>query len=299
MIRALALCLAALAASPIAAQDRTTLGWGRLFVNDALGDSRDRWQTGAYAISVIRGPDWNGRVGGGFGEVLEFRFRGSIIAPENLANPGRDDRRYAGTLSAGLHTHFALGAAEVRVGADLVVLGPQTGLGRFQRSIHDALDLPQPDLTNQIGDSLRPTLSAEIGRSFPLGDGVTAHPFVEAQAGVETLLRAGVDVTFGRFGQGALMTRDVVTGFRYAAVRGDHGQGFSAILGADVARVFDSAYFPDAGLEPEDLRTRVRAGINWQGQRAEVFYGVTWLSEEFKGQPGGQLLGALRVNWQF
>ena len=45
---------------PIAAQaqtpERQFLGWGRLFNNDFLGDGQDRWRTGSYTISVLKGP---------------------------------------------------------------------------------------------------------------------------------------------------------------------------------------------------------------------------------------------------
>lgn len=299
MMRALTLLLSVLTALPAAAQDRSTLGFGRLFVNDALGDARDRWQTGSYSFSYLRGPTWGGSLTTGFGEVLEFRARGSIIAPEDLADPAPGDRRYAGTVALGLHTHFALGRAEARVGLDLVAIGPQTGLGRFQQWVHDIFALPEPDLSDQIGNRLMPTLSAEVGRSFALGAAASVRPFIEAQAGAESFVRAGADLTFGQFGEGALMIREPVTGQRYAGIRGTHGRGFTALLGADVARVFDSAYLPDAGTPPEDIRTRVRAGLHWQGERVDVFYGVTWLSEEFGSQSEGQVVGALRVNVQF
>ena len=40
---------------PVLAQDRVTLGWGRLFNNDTLGDTQDRWKTGSYTINHLRG----------------------------------------------------------------------------------------------------------------------------------------------------------------------------------------------------------------------------------------------------
>jgi hypothetical protein len=183
---------------PAMAQDRVTLGFGRLFTNDALGDGHDRWRTGGTVISVLRGPAWQGQLPGVPGQVLEYRLRGDIIAPANIVTAAPGDRRYAGTLAVGLHTHFSMGQAEASVGADLVVIGPQTGLGRFQTRAHEALGLDVPGvLGNQIGDQVRPTLVFEVGQSFRLGDHVTLRPFVEAQAGAETLLRAGGDVVIG------------------------------------------------------------------------------------------------------
>lgn len=46
--------------SPAISQERVTLGWGRLLNNDALGDGKDRWRTGSYVLSRVRGPSWTG-----------------------------------------------------------------------------------------------------------------------------------------------------------------------------------------------------------------------------------------------
>ncbi len=300
MIKALpALCASfMMLAVPAVAQDRETLGFGRLFSNDGLGDTRDRWRTGAYTVSMVRGTDWRGAVPSRFGDILEYRVRAEIVAPANLARPARGDRRYVGMLSIGAHTHFDLGGYETRVGLDLVGTGPATGMGRFQTAVHGALNLPEPDLTNQIPNGIHPTLSAEIGRSLPLGAG-TVRPFVEAQAGIETHVRAGADLTFGRFGAGGLLLRDTTTGQRYAGIRGEAASGFSFTIGGDVARVYDSALLPAPGPAPRDSRNRLRVGLHWHGERSEVFYGVTRLSEEFVGQGSSQLVGSIRGRIRF
>lgn len=300
MIRALP-ALAALflsLAAPAVAQDRETLGYGRLFSNDSLGDARDRWRTAAYTVSVLRGTDWRGTLPATFGDILEYRFRAEIVAPANLARPATGDRRYAGILTFGAHTHFAMAGFETRLGLDLVATGPSTGMGRFQTWAHNILDLPKPDLSDQIADRLHPTLSAEIGRNLTIGP-AQVRPFVEAQAGIETFLRAGADLTFGRFGSGALMLRDTTTGQRYAGIRGDRSPGLSLTLGGDVARVHDSALLPAGGPAPTDRRDRLRVGLHWQGKKAEVFYGITRLSPEFKGQGEAQLVGSLRARIRF
>ncbi len=284
----------------VQAEERVTLGWGRLFTNDALGDGDDRWRTGSYTLSRVRGPSWSGRLPDRAGEILEFRFRAEIIAPENLITAAPGDRRYAGALSFGVHTHFTLGQAEASVGGDLVVIGPQTGLGSFQKAAHDLLNIAEPQvLGNQISNRIAPTLTGEVARSFRLGTNVTVRPFLEAQAGVESLVRAGGDIVIGSAWDGALMLRDPVTGQRYTGIAST-GSGISFTFGADIARVFDSKYLPSGGAaELSDERTRVRAGVEWQGERADVFYGLTYLGPEFDGQPDGQLTGSLRVNFDF
>ncbi|MFN4170581.1 MAG: lipid A-modifier LpxR family protein [Pseudorhodobacter sp.] len=308
MCKALLAALAAVSviSSPVLAQsgaiDRGTLGFGRFFSNDAIGDGKDRWRTGSYTVSMVRGPGWSYALPSRFGEIVEYRLRSEVIAPANLAAPAATDRRYVGALSLGMHTHFALAGAEARVGFDLVATGRQTGVGQLQRRVHRLLDLksPAPALAGQIGDALHPTLSAELGQSFRLSERLRIRPFVEAQAGVESYLRVGGDLTFGSFGEGALLLRDQVTGQRFTGIRGTDGAGTSFVLGGDVARVQDSAYLPSGGAAAlEGTRSRLRAGLHWRGEKSEVFYGVTRLSREFFGQPAAQTVGSLRLRLRF
>ncbi len=298
----LALLLAVLLDPQIAAaQGREVIGWGRLFNNDYIGDGRDRWRTGSFVLSRVTGPHWTGRLPARPGEVLELRFRSETIAPASVDNPRPGDRRYVSILSAGLHTHFARGGYEFALGGDLVVTGPQTGGGRFQSFVHDILDEPDPAtaLNTQIPNRYLPTALAEIGRPFRFSPRLTLRPFVEAQAGAETFLRIGGDLHFGRAGQGAFYMRDGTTGHRYRAGRGGT-RGFAGVFGADIAHVFDSAYLSEAdGYRLTDARYRVRAGLLWQGRKSAVFYGLTWLGEEFAAQWEGQLVGSVRLDLRF
>lgn len=292
----------ALQTTPAAAEERTYLGYGRLFSNDYVGDGRDRWRSGSYQLGWVRGPDWTGELPQALGEILEYRFRSEIVTPANLARPNPADRRYAGILAIGVHTHVEWAGFETRLGADLVAVGPGTGVDDFHRRIHEILSLPRPDraFADQIGDDIHPTASAELGRSFALGESGMVRPFFEVQAGIESLLRVGGDLSFGNFGRGALMMRDVVTGQRFEGVRGNRARGLSLTLGGDVAHVFDSALLPEGGAARlRDTRERLRAGLHWRNESADVFYGVTWLGREFEGQPEGQVLGSLKVNLRF
>ena len=87
------------------------------------------------------------------------------------------------------------------------------------------------------------------------------RPYVAAEAGVETLLRAGGDLEIGHFGDQSVMLRDEVTGQRYRAVAGTMTNGVSVTLGGDLAKVFSSAYLPDGAAVLDDTRTRLRAGL--------------------------------------
>lgn len=285
---------------PAAAGDRAILGWGRLFSNDFLGDGHDRWRSGSYTVSQVRGQTWSGTLPP-FGEILEYRLQSQIISAANLANPQPTDRRYAGVLSFGIHTHFALAGAEASLGGDLVVTGPQTGVGRFQSWAHGMVGVARPGgLDQQISNGFHPTLVAELGKRFHLSDKATIRPFGEVRAGDEVLVRVGGDLVVGGMADGALMLRDGVTGQRYRAVRGTGADGLSFVLGGDVAAVAGSAYLPSSdALDLAKTRSRARAGVYWQNEKFDMFYGLTWLSREFETQPEGQTLGSVNLRIRF
>ena len=289
--------LAALLAGPAAA-DPVILGWGRMFDNDAIGDGHDRWRTGAYTVSLVRGERFDGSLPEAFGALTEWRLHTEILAPANLASPKPGDRRYAGVLSLGLHTQAQWQGLEAELGADLVAIGPATGVSQVQKWVHEALEIDKPNTSQQITDRVIPTISGELGRSFALG-ALAIRPFVAAQAGVETLARAGFDLTLGAFGRDAVMVRDGVTGQRYRAVPSSLVPGYSLVAGADIAHVWASELLPANGPALEPSRARARIGLHWQGQRASSFYGLTWLGREFEGQETTQVVGSLSFNLRF
>ena len=305
MIRLIAavLCVLFLIDSAAMAQDRVRLGYGRLVTNDLIGDGHDRWRTASIASSRVWGPDWTGSTPSGFGQLLELRLGAEIISPENITAPGAGDRPYAGSISVGLHTHFQTALAEFALGGDLVFTGPQTQLDDFQDFVHDAIggrDLSSGVRRNQIGDGVNPTGVFEMARTLRFGGTGQVRPFVEARAGVETLVRVGADVNFGGFAQDTLLVRDPVTGHRYQTI-GNDLTGFSFMMGADIAHVEDSEFLTESrGFELSDARSRVRAGVHYQsaeGHRA--FYGLTWLDKEFKGQQDSQIVGSVRLHISF
>ncbi|WP_299689054.1 lipid A-modifier LpxR family protein [uncultured Tateyamaria sp.] len=285
------------------AAGRTKLGFGNLLTNDIVDGAADRWRTGSYASSRVWGPTWTGAAPSGFGDLLELRFNGEIITPENLRFPAPGDRHYAGALSLGLHTHMQRGAMEYAIGGDLVFVGPQTGLDSFQTELHDLLNVSEPSdrvLDAQIGNAIRPTLVVEMGRPIRMGAQSTLRPFVEGRAGVETLARVGFDWTFGSLGQGELLVRDPVAGQRYRVITQDW-TGYSFTVGADFAYVDSSVFLPDdQGPALDNTRERVRVGVMWQGESGlSSFAGITYLGEEFEGQDEGQFVGSIKVRLGF
>ncbi len=295
--------------------DRQTLGVGRLFTNDFLGDGEDRWRTGSYSLSVLRGPPLTsgpprslssslssslpGTLPDRPGQVLEYRFRSEIIAPGRLNGPGSDDRPYVGMLAFGVHSHHRLGPGDYSLGLDLVAVGPQTGLGDWHAWLHGEISAPRVGvLEDQIGDSLSYLATGQYALQIPLAEAFDLRPFVEVQTGVEDMIRLGADLVIGP-ASGAVLLRDNPTGQLYPGAAGE--PGLSLLAGADWARVHDSDWLPAAqGFRARDERLRARAGLHWQSQgNSALFYGLTWLSPEFEGQPEGQLLGSVTLRILF
>ncbi|PIE11259.1 MAG: hypothetical protein CSA72_03830 [Rhodobacterales bacterium] len=286
--------------APAQAEPRETLGWGRLFTNDRIGDRGDRWRTGSYHLSLVRGPNWEGHAPARPGALLEYRLRAEIISPAQLSGPGPDDRPYVGAISLGVHSHWQPQHWQLEAGGDLVAVGPSTGLSGFHRWAHDAMSSPRLGSVEdrQLDDALHLSFSTEAARPVDLGERVWLRPFVAAQAGPETLVRAGADMFFGGLGRHDLLVRDQVTGQLIRAVEGEHA-ALAIVLGADAARVTDSAWLPEP-VEAKDVRLRARAGLHWQiSDDMSFFYGATWLSEEFEAQSEPQVLGGLKVNLNF
>lgn len=294
----LGLALGILGALPVQAE-RQFLGVGRIFSNDYLGDGEDRWRTGSYSLSVVRGPGWTGSLPDRPGQVLEYRFRAEIIAPGRLNGPGSDDRPYVGMLAWGVHSHHALAQGEYSLGLDLVAVGPQTGIGDFHVRAHEELGAPRVGvLDDQIGNATGYLATGQYVYPLTFADNAQVRPFVEVQTGVEDMIRAGADVVIGPAAQ-ALLLRDNPTGQLYPGIKA--GPGLSILAGADWARVHDSDWLPaDQGFRAEATRLRTRAGLHWQsGGNAALFYGVTWLSPEFVGQDEGQLVGSVTLRILF
>jgi hypothetical protein len=194
-----------------------------------------------------------------------------------------------------------MGRAEVRLGGDLVAVGPRTGVAGLHEAAHDLFGLsPIRPGVHRLDNALHPTLSAEIGRSWPLGPGATVRPFAEFRLGDEDLARIGADLALGAADEGALWLRDPVTGQRHVGVRGKAGPGVYATLGGDIAAVAESAWLPaDGAAVPRDRRARLRAGIGYRARRTDGFVGLTWLSEEFEGQATPQLVGSVTLRLRF
>ena len=284
-----------LAHGPMSAQGVERLGFALAISNDSLGDWHDRWRSSSLEVGVLTGP--SASMTGG---LLEYRFRADVLMPANIGTVVPADRRHAGVLAFGLHGHSDIGAVDVRVGGDLVMVGPQTGLYRFQTKLHDIFGFITPNLPEfQIGNSVRFDVSAEAGSSLCSGNWAI-RPFVEVRTGTEDIVRAGIDLSSSTGAcRDDLVMRTVATG-HLVPYGFEHGIGLRFVAGADVAWVRESLYLPENhGYELTPVRLRIRGGVHRTGRRFDVFYGLTWLGEEFKAQPEGQFVGTLQVKLRF
>lgn len=292
--RMLAFC-ALLLSGTAGAEERAYLGAGYAIGNDSIGQLRDRWQSSQLLGSVFFGPPTDAPRALAPGRLLEVRLTHFVMTPESLDAPAPDDRPFAGAFGLELLTHGTWRGAEVTLGAGLVATGPQTRTFQFQRWLHERLGYPLPQTAGrEVGDALYPAVTAEIGRSFGLGPAV--RPFLELRGGVETLARAGLDVTWGPLGSRRVTMREPVSGQRIPALWGPPEAGLSFTAGIDAAAVAESNYLP--GRDPEP-RVRLRGGVRWQGARWSLQYGATWLSPEFAGQREGQVVGTVQLGLSF
>ncbi len=285
-----------LSVGPAAADE--VQGWSLAISNDSIGEAQDRWQSSSVQFGLIYGAAWEGTAPSGIGEMLEFRLRADLLTPESLDDPDPTDRRHAGILGFGVHSHMSRGAFEGRLGADLVFVGEQTGQLAVQKKLHELLGFVVPDLDDfQIENQERIDLSGEVGWRYPIGSAVL-RPFAEAQVGTEDYLRVGADLTWGALARETLLVRAVATGQRTPAIARVEGFGFS--VGADIAWVEDSIYLPEElGYVLTDSRQRVRAGAFYRTGRFDFYYGLAWLGEEFEAQREAQFVGTFQARVDF
>ncbi|MCP1169820.1 lipid A-modifier LpxR family protein [Limimaricola litoreus] len=271
-----------------------TLGWGRIFSNDYMGDGHDRWRSGSFALSHVSGAGWDGAPPALPDALVELRFRTEIIAPARTRD-GRDDRPYVGLLAGGAFLHQSFGPVETATGGEIIAIGPSTKLSAFQERAHEVMGFDEPRGTErQLDDALQLQLRHEAALPLRPMARLTLRPFLAAEAGAEEMLRAGVDAIWGGIGHTDLWLRDPVTGQPYRGIEAE-ATGLALTVGADAAWVEDSVFLP--GREARDRR-RARIGLHWQsGPEVRLFYGLTWLSEEFDGQYDSQVLGALKLEF--
>lgn len=292
-MRALTIALLLGFAAPASAE---TLGWGRIFSNDYFGDGHDRWRAGAFTLSHVSGRGWDGTPPAMPEGLVELRLRTEIIAPART-RAGRDDRPYVGISAFGAFLHQSIGPFEAATGGEILAIGPSTGHSALQEGVHEVLGFDPPRGTDrQLGDALHLHAQSEVALPLRPHARLTLRPFAAFEAGSEEIARAGVDAIWGGIGHRDLWLRDPVTGQPYRGIEAET-TGLALVAGADAALLGDSVFLPDrTALD----RRRARIGLHWQpGPEVRLFYGLSWLSEEFEGQHESQVLGSLKLEFGY
>ncbi|NNU81277.1 DUF2219 family protein [Halovulum dunhuangense] len=291
----------ALAAGHAAAEPYRLERVTAVHVNDSVFQGLDRWRTGSAMLSVALARQGDAEAMPEFGDLLELRLSAEFVTPEFFLADGAGDRRYAGILSVGAHTHFRTRGLEATLGADLHVIGPQNRLHEVQDIIHvvsGGASAPPED--QMVPDSVWPTLAGELARPVALDEGqLVLQPFLGLQAGHETLARVGGDLYLGQAVDAGTFGREPVTGLPFR-LSGAGGPGVWGSLGVDIAAVGSSALLGHGtGDEPRDTRTRVRAGLGYDVGRLTALAGVAWLGPEFEAQRSGQWTAAFALGLSF
>ncbi|RJK96225.1 DUF2219 family protein [Paracoccus aestuarii] len=268
------------------------LAFSRLLTNDYIGDRKDRWRTFSYAVSVLK-PFEDKSVG-------ELRFRTEIIAGRKLKlASGQDpDRRMAGVLGIGAYRSAVIGKSDYRIGVELTAIGPQTGLVNLQERVHEKLNQSGPSAYAkelQVGDRILLGFNGETGRDFIVGQ-TAVRPWVAVEGGAEAFARVGMDFTLGHT-VGNYGIRDELTGWRLPILQNRNTHGISLIAGFDIAHVVNSVYIEEGDLTQNRLRLRAGGLVDFKSGR--IFYGATYLSEEFKNQPENQVVGSVTISMFF
>lgn len=271
------------------------LGSARLFTDDFLGDRHDRWRSFSYQSGFLFAPPVSGLTL----DMIELRFGAEAISPWSLKNPDPDDRPFAGVLRAEMHGYFDFSGYEMAAGLGISSVGSQTGIDDLMRNLHNGpSDQSSPVWRDQIGNRTYPELSLELAHPVLTGPGLVARPYLQMRSGIEDLITFGADIIVGDAGVRSMRVRDQVTGHLLPRSRLD-GTGGALALGLDFTYVAETDLLPQSRTDANSTRWRARSGLLWRAEKFQVFYGATWLSQEFAAQPESQVVGSLQLNFEF
>jgi hypothetical protein len=132
-------------------------------------------------------------------------------------------------------------------------------------------------------------------------------PFAHASLGMrENSLRVGADLIVGSALEGRTWGNDLGTGALLAgASMPRKGFHWAAFAGADLGYIASDAFL-DGGFAVDgpsvprnDPVFRARGGILLEYDNLGVGFSLNWLGKEFRGQPSGQVIGAVQIKYRF
>lgn len=288
-----------LLATQVQAQGANRIGVSSAFNNDYLGDGEDRWQTASYWRSWVNRTDTDA-FGTEIGSLREYRLRGQIVTPQRLSGAtAAGERPYTGVLAFGAFARGQSGRWDHSVGLELGAYGPQTRMDEVHIGLHAMLAENEPKgWDSQLEDEVWLGPTAELGYSWrDRRQDFVLRPFFGAQATDETLVRLGLDLSFGINALGLRSVRDPVSGHRMPVRDGKGARGLRVDLGYDVAYVDGSRMLQGHSMvDAEPVRRRARAAMLFPLGFVDFTYGLTYLSPEFRGQASGQTIGTIGIN---
>lgn len=293
--------------------------WIIEYENDIFAN-QDRYYTNGIRLSRIgqvrTPPSWLASVAERFpgideADALPYRLSIShnLYTPRDIENPQfpPDDRPYA----AWFNIQFATGTTSKR-GADRVhvglgVVGPLALGEEIQKTIHDAIDAPEPigwdqqirnEPTLQIGyDRFRRVLTA----GEPGGSGLDATWMAGSMIGnAHTHLAAGGFLRLGHNlprGYGPPRITPAISGAGYFMPSLD--PSWYLYLGAEGRRVFRDMFIEGntfGGIDGVSQKRHVGevfGGLVYTRGPLRLAYTHVWRTREFVGQADGQTYGAL------
>lgn len=287
-------------------------------------NAQDRHYTNGNAITFAHQPDWvkgfadTATLGESFDSTAAGYILGHMIfTPEDISTAQliRNDRPYAGYLFAGVYLQRANDNTFDHAQLDLGVVGPSAYADRFQKDVHDFLDLDEPKgWDNQLEDE--PTAQLTLRRKWrnPLPPialrGVNLEqqliPQVELAVGsVYRHVAAGVTWRLGHnlpndFGPGRLTDVASATG---STPHRRGGYGFLRVAGRIVEHdlfLEGNSYKDSHGVDADTLVGEIQAGVaaytRYEGWRFNANYSQTFISEQFDGQDGSDAFGSLMLS---
>ncbi len=201
--------------------------------------------------------------------------------------------------------------AEDRIGVEVGWQGDPLPLFDLQSSLRGMTGTggDAGNLSNIIDGELLVNLEAR--RTWRLhmdgaGRDLEFAPFVQTSLGMrENSLRAGGDFFIGSTLEGRTWGSDLSTGAVMAGASAPR-QGFNwtVFFGGDVGYVASDAFL-DGGfavngpsVSRNEIVGRARSGLLLEYDKVGISFSLNWLSPEFDGQSGGQVVGAIQPKYR-
>ena len=229
-------------------------------------------------------------------------------------NPDSKDRPYAGFLYASTGITSLGGNHVDDIEATLGVVGPLSLAEQTQKIVHKIVDAPQPQgwdyqLKNEPGVIL------SWQRLWPEAEAVNAGglrfrlaPYAGVTLGnVYTYGSSGIMFQIVpdkyQFQSSPLRVRPAIPGSGYFSVPNNKFAWslFGGLEGRAVGRniFLDGNTFADSrSVDKKYFVGDANAGISFTYGRTQLSYTLNWRSEEFQGQDGGSLFGAISLGYR-